>query len=677
MTPTLMSRGQARQMFSDLQSQMEEFNLTEELFSDEEEMELFMEAFLPMKYLFEQDTYAAQNMAMDTMKGGADFGQDTKDRDRKRLDRQESRKKTESNPWPELLVVRNAQDNKIRIIPKADFDSSFQEILVGNMPGSPPMGEMTPQVAFSVMQEADFEASKTSNKLLKMFGVSDPRELSIGSQPAPGGGGGPTPIGGGMITPEEEMAMNAPRTPPKGIEKLDPLSTYPDWDHQPADLIDSGIMAWNVATGRNPLDGGVPPEIEQAMAISMTLGDSANRFASGLMQEIPPDYVAYTNIGIPAQPTPQWTHFGGTDPTPKADMIFMNPATNDYIRANVGAGKQQIMSSAKGESTALFNTLAVSGNGLTFTQRKEAKALTDNIKTKLAQILSGLEEKTRTIKEDVNDVIAEATRIYDEISGKIEDMMSVDRNLKKEILREVITGQLKFGPDSIAAASHVIATNRDGTNTQIQLITDGYLSRLNSVANINIIFAPADIETRLETQKTDGNTFLDYIRALVQNTEDSLNLDKMSMGVDFEPVADFNIDGNPFQTDLFTDVNPQQGPEQVDSIEMKQNLRNMSQRAIENFNNIFDVMQFFSIGVDAIDIDPINLTILNEKRAEKYNIITINGKRFRVPVEEEIEDIIDDYNYIDSAFKEFVLEGRTERILKKPENGAAGIRMVQ
>tara|TARA_R110000824_G_scaffold101769_3_gene241732 strand:+ start:1 stop:1599 length:1599 start_codon:yes stop_codon:yes gene_type:complete len=395
--------------------------------------------------------------------------------------------------------------------------------------------------------------------------------------------------------------------------------------------------------------------------MSETLGDSANRFAGELMEQIPPDYVAYTNVGLPAQLTSQWAGAGGTDPTPTADLIFMNPATNDYIRANVGAGKQQLMSSAQGESTALFNTMSNSGLVTPFTQRKEVKALTSNIKTKLSQILSGLEEKTQTIKEDVNDIISEATRIYDEISGKIEDLMSVDKNLKKEILREVLTGQLKFGPDSVASATHVIATNRDGTNTQVQLITDGYLSGLNDAASVTILFAPAEIENRLEMEETDGNTFIDYVRALVEGAEDSLNVNQLSVGGDFDATTNFNMDGDALATDMFSDtVKQQQEPPQLDSIEAKQNLRTMSQRAIENFNNIFDVMKFFSIGVEAIDIDPINLTVLNDKRADKYNIITINGKRFRVPVEREAQDIMDDYNYIDSAFKELVLEERDE-----------------
>ena len=671
MTPTLMSNKQSKQMYADLQNQMEEFDLANDLFSDQEELTLFYEAFLPMKYLFEQDTYTAQSMAMDTMQGGADYGQDTQDRDRKRIDRQESRKKSESNPWPELLVIRNAQDNKIRLIPKADFDPNIQEILSGNMPGSPPMGEVTPQIAFSVMQEPEFEASKTSNKLLKMFGVSNPNELSLGSQESPGSGA-PAPVGGSMVSPEEQMAMDMPRTPPDGRERIDSLSTYPDWDHQPMELVDSGVMMWNIATGRNPLDGGVSPELEQTVSMSATLNDSANRFAGELLQEIPADYIAYTNAGIPAQLSQEWVNAGGSDPTPKSKMIFTNPATNDYIRANVAVGKTQLMDQAKGESTTLFNTLSRTGVVTPFTQRKEVKALTNSVKSKLSTILSTLNDKSKTIKEDVGDIISEATRIYDEISGKIEDMVAVDKNLKKEIIRETITGQLKFGPDSIGAASHLITSNRDGTNTQIHMITEGLLSKINDLAKVNVYFSPADIEDRIQTEQTDGTTFIDYVRSLVQGSEEKLQLDNMSPGSDFQASSEFDIDSASYQSDVFLDYeNPAAPPEfQQKSMEDQQQ-QTISQQAASNFNNIFDVMKFFSIGVEAIDIDPVNLTALNDKKAEKYNIITVNGKRFRVPVDRDIQDIMDDYNYIDKVFNETLMEGYKNRKARsrKPDGG--------
>jgi hypothetical protein len=95
----------------------------------------------------------------------------------------------------------------------------------------------------------------------------------------------------------------------------------------------------------------------------------------------------------------------------------------------------------------------------------------------------------------------------------------------------------------------------------------------------------------------------------------------------------------------------------------------MVQQAVGGFKDIFDVMRFFTIGVEAIDIDPINLTLLNDKKADRYNIITVNGKRFRVPVERTAEQIMDDYDYIDTIFQEYMTEGRKVRKYKKGKCG--------
>ena len=46
-----------------------------------------------------------------------------------------------------------------------------------------------------------------------MFGVSDPKDLDVGSSQAPGNAGGaPAPVGGEMISPDMEM----PRMPSDG-----------------------------------------------------------------------------------------------------------------------------------------------------------------------------------------------------------------------------------------------------------------------------------------------------------------------------------------------------------------------------------------------------------------------------------------------------------------------------
>ena len=308
-----------------------------------------------------------------------------------------------------------------------------------------------------------------------------------------------------------------------------------------------------------------------------------------------------------------------------------------------------------------------------FAKRKEVKKFSDGIKNKLTQVLSQIEQKAGTIRESKDDVFSEATQLYDEVAGKIEDLMSLDKTLKKSILREIITGELQFGPDSLSSATHIIATNKDGTSTQLQQVTNFYISRLSDVAKVNVIFAPANIEERVETEATPGDTFIDYVRLLTQNMEDKLELDDLAWKKpNYEPGTDFGLDavgGSDHELnavpDPFDGTSDEGSSVDFGGIETKQNLRNMIQTAAQNFESILDIMRFFNIGVESIDIDPINLTTLNEQRSDKYNIITVNGKRFRVPVDKNAEDLMDDYDYIENIFTDIIMEGRKVRKYKK------------
>jgi len=139
-----------------------------------------------------------------------------------------------------------------------------------------------------------------------------------------------------------------------------------------------------------------------------------------------------------------------------------------------------------------------------------------------------------------------------------------------------------------------------------------------------------------------------------------------SFSVDGVPEGDLDAKADPFAA---MNADNDQQAQNFDSAETKQNLSMMVQQAVGGFKDIFDVMRFFTIGVEAIDIDPINLTLLNDKKADKYNIITVNGKRFRVPVERTAEQIMDDYEYIDAMFQEYMTEGRKVRKYKKGKCG--------
>ena len=368
-----------------------------------------------------------------------------------------------------------------------------------------------------------------------------------------------------------------------------------------------------------------------------------------------------------------WADNGGRNATPTADLLFMNPATDDTIRANVKVGKTNLLPSSENESTVLFNTLAANGMVTPFAQRKEVKKFAGGLKSKMSQVLSQIEQKAGMIRESKDDVYAEATQLYDEVAGKIEDLMALDKGLKKAILREILTGELQFGPESLSTATHVIATNKDGTSTQLQPITNYYISRLSDIAKMNIIFAPANIEERVESEQTPGDTFVDYIRMLTQGMEDKLQTDNiLYTKPSYEPGTDFGLDASPDNSyDLAGIPDPFDGAETPDTtasfadMQAKQDLSAMVRNAIQNMDGILDIMRFFNIGVESIDIDPVNLTTLNDQRSDKYNIVTVDGKRFRIPVDRGTQDLMDDFEYIENAFNDIIMEGRKVRKYKK------------
>ena len=97
-----------------------------------------------------------------------DRGADQKeiDKERKSTERTQRKREDSSNPWKNVVIVKTAQDGKIRLIPKSDFEQGRHELMYGEVSGQPPKPEVTPNVAQEIASQPGFEPSKTSNRLL-------------------------------------------------------------------------------------------------------------------------------------------------------------------------------------------------------------------------------------------------------------------------------------------------------------------------------------------------------------------------------------------------------------------------------------------------------------------------------------------------------------------------------
>ena len=110
-----------------------------------------------------KDTQRQNRVEKARSKGG---DQKEVDKERKSSDREVEKREDASNPWKGVVVVKTNEDGKVRLIPKNDFSSGKHELLYGQVSGQPPKPEVTPNVAQEVSTQDDFEASKTSNRLL-------------------------------------------------------------------------------------------------------------------------------------------------------------------------------------------------------------------------------------------------------------------------------------------------------------------------------------------------------------------------------------------------------------------------------------------------------------------------------------------------------------------------------
>lgn len=636
-----------------------------------------------------------RQMKLDDARSNPD-GDETVDRDRKRTDRAASRDNMKTNPWPELAIVRTTQDGKLRIIPKADFSYKKHELVTGNIKGLPPRGEVTPQTTFSVMQEPDFEQSKTSKRLIQMFGLDSPQM----------GGGQAAPEGQAVTADPEVAPMNPmmmgpppqpPRLPPDGKEITGKGSINPDWDHSVND-IDAGIVhAWNQATGNNPFNGLLADNDLNKVGESETLEAAGFRAIEKIMQKVPANFEAIMLTPGEQKVNTNWSDIGGMDNTPATNVYFKpkdkKDTAQEVIKATMKIGMAKIISDPIANGPPLFNAVSMSDVGQSLAQNTKVKEFVKNTTKKLNESfvsLAAVQAKTEREKKNTIDElpeVAEAQRMSNEISSGIENIFTQDKNFKKEITRESLTGELKFGADSIASANSIISGNKDGTNTNLVPITDEYIEMISKIPRMMLAFKSPMFDLDVPQSEQESQSF-NYRTALqmqsgknlqpVPMEQNKINLKNMislkeedgggdgvgdagSVGAAGYGMSDYDPDiqryddtttnyTEPSYTGQFKDYGTGNSQEYLRS-------------AIENIgDDVFKLMEFMQLGVESIDTEPINFAEYTMDKSTKYNEIEMNGKKIRIPIDPNFEMITtEEVEYIDTMFDLIIMERNYKR----------------
>jgi hypothetical protein len=180
--------------------------------------------------------------------------------------------------------------------------------------------------------------------------------------------------------------------------------------------------------------------------------------------------------------TKEWKQYGGTNRTPKADILIGN--SNISIKLKPSA---QLMSGGKEESLATF--MSIVDNIKT---EPKLDTLVKKVKSDFDLFTKGIiEKKTITdILEKGEDVgIKKANQLHKKIMDDLSSMFSEDVRIGYGFVKEAISGYNKFGKESDASADYVLAFNREGKRIGFNSVDDNkYIDKIYKQTKLNVRF---------------------------------------------------------------------------------------------------------------------------------------------------------------------------------------------
>ena len=489
---------------------------------------------------------------------GAD--QKAVDRERKSATRDQDRQSQSTNPWRTVVIVRTNQDGKTRLIPRNDFEPNRHELLYGEAPGQPPKPEVTPNVAQEVASQDDFEASKTSNRLLGVI----PRK----KQPK-----------------QETIRSDHYDYPKDGVDRIDPTSTYPDWDHSPDSIAQGIALVASTAMGKEVnVDA-----IKGMFGASSTLMDSSIRafqqigdFVKGQFMVDIPDESYDTSM--------EWSQGAPTLEAPMTDMVINSTDGKVYNIAIVEEERKIIMSP---ESETLFTFSLNKVGSYMETEEKKTKKKLEKLKEKVTKFIET--SNTTKVSEKYKLRFMEDKKL--EIISDLETILESSESLEKMLVVEGLSGTEKFGLGSPAAANTLMSMSRDGTNLRMCPLDEIHIKRLLGETRLKIKLVPQM-----------GESPFDQIVQLLDQKSEVPNLSEYF--------------------DIFEDMN---------------DAKALFNQVMESNESI--LLSFFTLlGVapENIVIENINLDAVGSISGGNYTKIKVNNRNYYIEVEK-------DMNYYDGS----------------------------
>ena len=569
---------------------------------------------------------------------------------RKRKQRSNDQAATSSNPFSgQVLVVRDSSNDDLMIIKKESFDSNRHTIIIA--PEKMNMGS-----AQNTMGNEDFVNTPTS---IELFGRVDDAPTRSEKKAK------------GQAQPQQAQAPVAPVEVPPPVTKTGKKSTFPDSDHSATDMEAGIVGAFNEIKGLDPDKQAqsdlLGPKEHGIYTGSQTLSSAGQRAAIQLHQHLKKlfpesDFIAMHYGRKKDQKISKfWSGQGGTDNTPKSDIIFQDRRTGMQIGVSVKCGPSQFMSGkAAGEATATV---------MTALQNMDPKKLTPVLKKKVNNLLEKLKDlvvSDRTKggsvepflmgqeREGEDPKLIRYEKLHNETKRMLQDLLSENKEFKKALLFEAATGRTKFdsgkkGETSPAVAQYLISVNKDGTGLSFNEINEEFIDKIaDDVNQLQIRFKTTSVASK-ENQKLGKNKVYSYWSV-------------MALGVGSRGLS-IHETFFKFSKVLNELMSPDRPEDTSTTFEIHQ--------LIEQLKDYIDgdpmkLMEFLEIIPTEVGMADVDMTDFAKQESGLYNTVIINGQEIDIPVEQDV-----DYNDTSEFDKMQTDAEETNTMMQQQQQGAA------
>ena len=561
----------------------------------------------------------------------ANRGADKKKKDaiRKQEDRREEKKTAK-------FAVVLGSDKKIKIVQKRDIGKN--KVLLA--PEQFDKGK-----AKRYLDDSAFEITDSSKKLFPGFSRKKPAGKTKAAKKEEKKSKKKAEPKAPTVTKKDprEVVKPLPKSPPRGKTVTAAKSQYPDWDHSAVQLEEAIPVVINQMMGIKT--GSEQQGTVEALKTSQTLAAAAQRAVELITQQIGPCVAIHMGKNN-GKPTAQWRAAGANNGTSKSDVVFVpkdvwdategktakekmeNVNPKKCIRASMKCGSARLLNGEAGEAIATVNAGNAYAGDIAAKSPKVAKLVKqvkDMIKdfAKSAELgiysIDDIRKLTASGEYPKDKQFAQARKIVeaqDELKDKVNSMLNeiydASEEFKLGVILESLTGNTKFGPTAIQAATHVLGVNADGTGVKVEPISEKLVRKMLP-----------DIKFRGAFKGRSSKKGGQKIRTL----STLYNID-------------YNPSGEQLQEDMGSTDYYQQDPQLFRP--QDQNAPDQQQQSPYNFagtagivdedlkqigDNVPALMEYCDLEPDMISSNEVDVTDYMDGPARTYNIITIDGKK--------------------------------------------------